>query len=331
MLEGSVKKSAERVRITAQLVDAATGEHLFAKGYERELKDIFAIQDDIAYQVLADLHGKLGSGEAVSQILRSTSNFQAFDTFMRAVAETHRFEKEANFKSEKLLLKAVELDPKFASAMGQLGVVYMQRVRRGWASDPNEALALSEVWARRAIAADPNNPIGLRALSRVQSKKGNHEEAIALGERAAELNPSDANAHSSLAWTYLLALRPEAAAEAIGKAIRLAPNPPLLYHLFAGVAYCRSGRHTAAVREFEKIVAKASGGLMLRDGLEGLVVCYMQMGEEDKAKVTAEKLVKAFPGYTISGQVRFARRLAYKDYDWLEETVQILRKAGLPE
>ena len=331
VLEGSVQKSGERVRITAQLIDAATGEHLFAKRYDRELKDIFAVQNEIAYQVLAELHVKLGKGEAVSRILRSTNNFEAFDAFMRAVALTHEFKKEANFKAEELLLKAIELDPKFASAMGQLGVMYMQRVRRRWASDPNKALRLSADWARRTIEADPNNPIGLRALSRVQSRKGNHEEAIALGERAAERNPSDANAHMSLTWTYLLALQPEAAVQAINKAIRLAPNPPILSHLFAGVANRRSGRHEAAVSEYKKVLAKASGGRMLKSGLEGLVITYMKMGEEEQAKAAAEKLIKAFPGYTISGRVKVYRGFAYKNFDWFEEIVEILRKVGLPE
>ena len=331
VLEGSVQKSGERVRITAQLIDAATGEHLFAKRYDRELKDIFAVQNEIAYQVLAELHVKLGKGEAVSRILRSTNNFEAFDAYMRAGRQLLKFQREASFKAEELLLKATELDPNFASAMAQLGWVYMQQARRRYVSDPNKALRLSADWARRAIEADPDNPVGLRLMSRLQSRKGNHQEAIALGKRAAERNPSNAAAYAGLAFTYLLIRQPEAALQAINKTMRLAPYPPNFYHWFAGLANEWSGRHEAAVSEYKKMVAKASGGPLLRRGLELLILSYMKMGEEDQAKAAAEKLIKAFPGYTISEYVRAMKNFAFKDFDWLEENVEILRKMGLPE
>ena len=229
------------------------------------------------------------------------------------------------------MLKAIELDPKFATAMAQLGWVYMQQARRRYVPDPKKAISLSADWARRAIEADPDNPGGLRLMSRLQSRKGNHQGAIALGKRSVELNPSNAAAHATLAFTYLLALQPEPALQAINRAMRLAPNPPPVYHWFAGAAHYWSGRHEAAVSEYKKMVANASGGIWLRVGLVGLMLNYMKMGEEDQAKAAVEKLIKANPGFTISGYVRRLKNFPFKDFDWLDKDAEILRKAGLPE
>ena len=289
------------------------------------------MQDEIAYRVLADIHVKLGRGEAISHFLRATNNFAVFDAYMRAVAKLHKFEKEASFKERELCLKDIKLDPKYAAAMAYLGFVYIQQARRGWVPDPEKARRLAADWAQRAFELDPNNAVGLRLLSRLQSEKGNHQEAIALGKRSVELNPSDAIAYSTLAFTYLLARQPEPALQAINQTLRLAPHSPPLYHWFAGVANDWNGRHETAVSEFKKVVAKANGGIFLRAGLEGLILSYMKMGEEDQAKAAAEKLINAYPGYTISGYVRRLKIFTFKDFNWLEENVEILRKMGLPE
>ncbi len=331
LLEGSVRKSADRVRITVQLIDAATGQHLFAKRYDRELQDIFVIQDDIANQVLAELNVKIGAGEGVFHALQSTNNLAAFDAYMRAGIQYYKFQKEANFKAEELVLKAIELDPKFVKPMSLLGWVYMEQARRRWVSDPKKAYSLSAHWAKRAIETDPNSSSGLALMSRFQSLKGKHEEAIALGKRAVELEPSNAGRNLVLAFTYLLARQPQPALETINRAMRLAPYPPAHFHVLAGMANSWSGRYEVAVSEFKKALGKLRGGPMVRSARRGLIVNYMKMGEEDQAKAAAKKLMDENPGYTISIYVKGMKNFPYKDFDFLKETIEILRKAELPE
>ncbi|MCH7478882.1 MAG: hypothetical protein IIA14_12395, partial [SAR324 cluster bacterium] len=315
--------------ISAQLIDAATGEHLFAKRYDRELKDIFAVQDEIAYQVLAELNIKIGGGEGISHILRSTNNFEAFDAYMRGGSLLAKFQKEANFKAEELFRKAIELDPKFASAMAGLGWGYMFQGRRRWVPDPKKAYRLSADWAQRAIEADPNNPFGLTLMSRLLSLKGKHDEAIAMGKRAVELQPSNADHNVILANTYLLARQPQPALETINRAMRLAPYPTAYFHVAAGMANAWSGRYKVAVSESKKVIAK--GGGFVTGARVRLIVGYTNLGEEAQAKAAAEKLIKANPGFTISGYVRRVKNFPFKDFDWLEKNAEILRKVGLPE
>ena len=331
VLEGSVRKSAGRVRITAQLIDAATGEHLFAKTYERELKDIFAVQDEIANQVLAELQVKLGTGEAIFYALRVTNNFEAFDAYLRAAKFYWAFEKQANFKAEELLLKALELDPDFAPAMSLLGWVYFDQAWRPWVPDPKKAYRLAANWARRSVEANPNQPGGLVLLARFESQKGNFEKSIAMGKRAVEFQPSHAHVISSLAFSFLLARQPEGALETINKAMRLAPYPPAFFNWVAGMANAWIGRHEVAVSEYKKVLAKLKGGPQRAASWVGLIVAYTNLGQQDQAKAATEKLIKAYPGFTISGYVREKKGLTYKDFDWLENQAEILRKLGLPE
>ncbi|MCH8077277.1 MAG: hypothetical protein IIC64_15845, partial [SAR324 cluster bacterium] len=329
VLEGSVRKSGERVRITAQLIDAATGEHLFAKRYDRELKDIFAVQDEIAYQVLAELDIKIGRGEGTSLFLRQTNNFEAFDAYLRCLQLYFEFQKGANFKAEELCLKAIELDPDYALPIALLGWVYMSNYWFGWAPDPNKARLLAEKWTQRAIEADRNQGAGLLLSARFQSEKGNHDQAIAIGRRAMKLRPSDSTAMGSVAWTYLMADQPQHALETIHMGMRLAPYPSAWFHLVAGMANAWTGRHEAAVSEYKKVVAKLKGGSFRTSAMVGLIVGYVNLGEENQAKAAVEKLIKAKPGFTISGYVRTEKVLPYKDFDWLEEDAEILRKMGL--
>ena len=331
VLEGSVQKSAERVRITVQLIDAATGQHLFAKRYDRKLKDIFAVQDEIANQVLAELNIKIGIGEFVSYHLRKTNNFEAFDAYMRAVLQFQKFQKEANFKAEELSLKAIELDPNYVSAMVWLGWVYQIQARQRWVPDPKKAYRLSAQWAKRAIEADPNHPGGWILMSRITSNKGKYEEAIAMGKRSVELQPSNAMNNLSIAFTYLLSGQPQAALETINRALRLAPYPPPSFHIIAGRINKRAGRYEVAVSEYKKALGKLKGGPFITLAMVGLIVSYMNLGEEDQAMAVSEKLITANPEFTISGYVRKQKNLPFKDFDWLEKDAEILRKVGLPE
>ena len=167
--------------------------------------------------------------------------------------------------------------------------------------------------------------------ARFQSEKGKHQEAIAMGKRAMELTPSGASVHGSVAWTYLMADQPQDALETITKAMRLAPYPSAWFHLVAGYANAWTGRHEVAVGEYKKVVAKLRGGNFKTSAMVGLIVGYVNLGEENQAKAAVEKLIKAKPGFTISGYVRTEKVLPYKDFDWLEEDAEILRKMGLPE
>jgi len=331
VLEGSVQRDGKRLRVTAQLIDAATGSHIFAKRYDRVQKDIFAVQDDITDQVLADLHAEIGIGAGILDSLRSTDNFDAYDAFLRGGHLYERFQKESTLQAGEYFKKAIELDPKFARAMQALGWAHMEYARRRWLPDPEKHFGLAAQWAQRAIATNPKESRSYTLMSRIHSLKGNHEKAIATGKRAVELSPNSAFNLGVLTFTYILAGEQKNALESINKALRLAPYPPSWFYVVAGYANSRNGRYEDAIREYKKALARFKGGPLQGTSSVGLIVSYMELEREEEARAEVEKLQQANPGYTIKDYVQGRKRLPYKDFSWLEKDAEFLRKAGLPD
>jgi adenylate cyclase len=228
VLEGSVRKANDQVRITAQLVDAATDSHLWAERYDRPLKDIFALQDEIVQKIVTTLKLQLTLREQGYLVRKTTDNLEAYDYFLRGLEAYNRATQEANTQARQLFEKALELDPQYAEAHAQLSWTRSREWVYQWSQDP-QTLERAFVLAQKAVALDDSLPEAHKVLAYAYLYKSQHEQAIAAAERAIALAPNDAEGFAMLGLSLNFAGRPEEAIGLIQKAMRLNPRYPYNY------------------------------------------------------------------------------------------------------
>jgi adenylate cyclase len=224
VLEGSVRKADKQVRITAQLIDATTGGHLWSGRYDRPLQDIFALQDEIVQKIVTTLKLQLTLRGQGLLPRSSTNNLEAYDYFLRGMQFWHTY----NAQSRQMYEKAIALDPQYADAYAGLGHTYWLEWLVQWGQNP-QLLEQAFTLAQRAIALDDSQPWGRMLLSQVYMWKKQYEPAIAEAQRAVALDPNYADSYWDLAYVLVFAGRPEEAIEVMEKAMRLNPHTPVFY------------------------------------------------------------------------------------------------------
>ncbi len=329
VMEGGVQKAGNRIRINAQLVDAVKGNQLWAESYDRELKDVFALQDEITRKVVTEMAVKISWGEMARSWTHATENYEALDLYFQADKLFSRFEKESNVRARELLTKAIELDSKFARAIAFLGWTHMLDVRFGWAKDPAESFRQAEELANQALAIDDTVYLAHGLLSRIYTGKRQYEQAIAAGERAVEVEPNNAMAYNILGYTMMLAGRPEEALVLQRKAIRLCPYPPIYFLVEAGDANYLTGRYEAAIDEYKKVLKRQQHGGRARRVRQWLIASYMELGREEEARTEARRLLEQDPNVSITALIEQTKLESFKDYAFLDRQIECLRKAGL--
>ncbi len=255
VLEGSVRKADNQVRVTTQLVDATTGEQLWAERYDCPLKDIFALQDEIVQQIVTTLKLQLTLQEQGIIARKHTDNLEAYDFFLRGIGPFFRFTKETNTQARQMFEKAVALDPQYAEAYARLGWTYWLEWGLRWSVDPQtleHALAL----AHQAVTLDDSLPVAHSLLSDVYMMKQQYDLAIAEGERAIALDPNDADSYAFEAQVLTRAGQPENALRALEQARRLNPRYPSWYLFELGLAYRLTGRYIEAVTMLQELVSR---------------------------------------------------------------------------
>ncbi len=195
VLEGSVQKSGDRVRITAQLIDAITGHHLWAERYDRELVDVFSLQDEITMKVLTALRVKLTAGEQARIVARNTDNIDAYLLFLQAVHHLRKTHQEGIIMARKLCEEAIALDPNFADPYRVLAWTHLEDVWFGWSKSSRESFKKAVELAEQSLALDNTNPNTVALVGHMSLLKRQHEKAIAEGERSIALDPNSANNH----------------------------------------------------------------------------------------------------------------------------------------
>ncbi len=256
VLEGSVRKAGERVRITAQLIDATTGHHLWAERYDRPLQDLFALQDEIVQQIVTTLKLQLSLWEQGHLVRRTTTNLEAYDSFLRGAAYQFRFTKEAAAQARLLFEKALELDPRYAEAYAWLGWTYWIEWVSRWNADLQSlerALALEQ----QALALDDSLPRAHSLLGFIYAQQQQYDQALAEGERAIALDPNNADSYAFHGEVLRFTGRPEDALRMLAQALRLNPRHPPLYLFFLGAAYNATGRHTEAVTTLKEYLSRS--------------------------------------------------------------------------
>ena len=323
VLEGSVRKSGNRVRITAQLIDATSGGHLWAERFDRDLTDIFAVQDDVTQQIVGALAVNLTEGDRQRLAPEHTGNTEAYDYFLRGRELWHRLTKETNIAARDLLQRAIELDPKFASAHAFLALTHGLDYLNRWSASPPRSLEQAEEAATRAVALDDSDPWAHWALSLVNLYTRRHDGAISEAERAIVLNPNFAEGHVSLGEALYYSGRSEEALECFDRGMALNPYfPDVLLH-FQALASFQLGRYEEAVdllkqRLTRNPVTDVSRAL--------LAASYGHLGRFDEARAAWQEVLRVNPDYSLEYRRKV---LPYKNPDDFELVVEGLRKAGV--
>ena len=328
VLEGSVQRSGDNVRVTAQLSDALTGHHMWAEKYDRKIGEIFALQDDITERVATALEVKLTEGEQAQIRRGKTDNPKAYEYFLSGLEIGRRFTKEDNAQARKLFEKAVALDPNYAHAWQEIGRMHYRDARFGWTDTPDQSLALAEELAQKTLAINDADAFAYGTLSVVYMAIRQHDKAIAYGEKALALAPNFADLHAAIALPFLYSGRPAEAVELVKKAMRLSPYYPGWYLPILGHAYRLTGQYKEAIDALESWRDRANPRSELPYVM--LAFTYVEAGRGEDAHKAVSELLKRKPKASIEGYAR-SKFFAYKDPAEVKRVLDSLRRAGLPE
>ena len=336
VLEGAIQSTGNRLRVTTQLVDADSGYHLWAESFDREMKDFFAIQDEITLTVLKELQIKLTKGESL-RLRSDTRNLQAWICFAKCISSYDTFRKQEYAKGIQLLERAVELDPEYASAWALLGMLHYDSYRRDWC-DTGESAAASRMrgieLVDKALKMDECNLMGLNCRSAICNHERQWDDALAMLEKANAAVPGDTSTLANLAKHKFCLGRFEEAIEHGEQAIRLDPFHSSWQLWYLARAYNWSGRYEKALEAFERMLKlcekeNCSGSYVAGIRTE-MAMSYIGLGMEEEARAQIGESLRLNPKITLeSRREYFLRR--FRDPSHVKKIIGALRKAGVPE
>jgi adenylate cyclase len=324
VLEGSVRKAGNRVRITAQLIDAGSGGHLWADRFDRELTDIFATQDEVVEKIVAALSVTLTRGEEKRLGQRGTSNVAAYETWLRAREFLTRGTRDSVVQARAMHRQAIALDPQFAAPHAGLALAAVSEYVSDWTRDPAQTLDEAESWARRAVELSDQEPVSHMALGHVLLWRRDLEGALAQFRGALALDPNYAQGHTAIGMALMYAGRASEALEPIATAMRLDPHyAAIVLHILAQANFSLEKYEAAAALLVERIARNpgTDASRML------LASCYGHLGRLDEARSAWSELLKVNPDFSLTQR---ARVLPYKQTSDFQRIADGLAKAGLP-
>ncbi|MHC4149951.1 MAG: tetratricopeptide repeat protein, partial [Planctomycetota bacterium] len=327
VLEGSVRRISDRVRITAQLIETATGNHIWADRYDRNLEDIFSVQDEITAQVAGSIHPEVLSAEMRRARQKPAESLDVWNYAVHARWHVLRLTQENNAEAKRLFEKALEVEPNYVPALAFLVYCHNCDVLFGWSQAPPQSITEARRLARQAASLDENDPWVQCALGLTEFIAKNPDTAIAHFRRAIDLNPNFALAHGYLSLQLAYAGETEAAIEAGHKAIRLSPRDPELFHFHIAIstAHFVDEHYTEAVTWANKVMAERPE---TPAGPRLLAASLAQLGQIEEARRAMEGLLSITPGVTatlLRNIIYFKRPADFDHY------IDALCKAGLPE
>jgi adenylate cyclase len=326
VLEGSVRKAAGKVRIAGQLIDAVTGAHIWADRFERDLTDVFALQDEVTVAVVGAIAPRLLQTEIEMAARRPPENPTAYDLWLRAMQKQSLRSREGFAEVIRLAHRALDLNPSFVSAAQLAASGHLNNVIQGFSTDRqfdrNEAIRL----ARLALSLDENDAVGLGIAGLVNAFLiRDHETAIDFVDRAVASNPNLSSAWDRRGWVYLVGGRFEEAIRSFERGMRLSPLDPFVHTILAGIGYA-----LIELRRFDEAVAVSKKALRQNSSdptaFRGLASALAHLGRDAEAHDAAARVLEIDPAYTISGRLSSQRTQTT-----LKLLAEGLRKAGLPE
>jgi adenylate cyclase len=325
VLEGSIRRAGNRVRITAQLIDAGNGAHLWADRYDRDLTDIFAVQDDVTRRIVEALKITLSPAEKERLADTETSSVAAYDCVLRG--REFMLSKDMNLetfqKAIKYFKEALEHDPNYAVAFACLGFGHMFDYQNRWTENPDQSLAIAKDYARQAIEKAPKEPLARCVSALAASYEKDLDRAEAEIEVALKLNPSLALAHNLRGTIRVFSGQPLDAIPEIEQAMRLDPAMSENFLHFLGLAYLMAGKHeTAAALLRQRIILVPN-----TDFTRAVLTSALgHLGEVDEARRVWAELMKINPNYSFFAHVG---RQPFKRAEDVEHLADGLRKAGV--
>jgi len=325
VLEGSVQRSGDRIRINAQLIDCLTGRHLWAERYDRDVKDVFAVQDEVTLKIIKALQVKLTDGESpyVTYPFKGSQNLDCYLKGLEALKYVELLTLEGNDIGQRLIKEALSLCPDNAFALCLLAKTYFFEMRFGKAKSPKESLEKAIEIVQKAIALDNGYAYGYAWLGYFYLHKREYDKAIVEIERALALSPSSGDVHIMMADTLTRSGRPEEAILFAKRAIRLNPLPPPTYFPVLGHAYRCAGQFEEAVSAYKKALQRSPDSFFAQVGLTAV---YSQMGQEKDARAEAAEVLRLHPKFSVDN---YLKEGPYKDEKQKENLINALRKAGL--
>jgi adenylate cyclase len=322
VLEGSVRKASGKVRITGQLIDALTGVHIWADRFERDLADVFALQDEVTVAVVSAIQPKMLQTEIEMAARQRPENMTAYDFYLRAMQQYYLTTREGLAEAIRLARRAFELDPRFGLAAALAGHCHTTNVTHSYAIDPQFDRKEAVRFLRLALSLDDGDPDTLARASIISTfMVGDSESEIEMADRAVALNPNSFTAWYARGWVYQNAGQQEEALRSFERAIRMSPVDPALHRAFAGMAsaFIEHGRFDEAIVAAKKALRQNP---YYSAAYRYLASAFAHLGRDDEAREAVALLREVDPAFTLSAVIRPANR---------KLVIEGLRKAGVPE
>ena len=324
ILEGSVRKAGNRVRVTSQLIDADTEHHVWADRYDRDLDDIFAIQDQITHKIVVALQVKLTTGQVAERWARGTQSREAWECLILGREHYLRFTVEDNNAARSLFEQALEIDPDYLMARVFIGWTHWIDARYAQSADPQLSLELAERQVKAIRANEKGQNMGGTLIASFHLLTGEFEKAVQAAKLAMNFAHGSGD-RAQLGMILVYAGEPAEAINELNTAKRLSPYHPSWYLMYLALAHLWNGDLSRAIEIGERYVKRAPNNQF---GYAHLAVIYATAGHDAEAKRTVENLLERFPVFRLRD---YANTQHYKDPRCNEQVLQCLRDAGLPE
>lgn len=325
VLQGSVRKSGDQLRVSAQLIEAASGHHLWAKKYDRGLDEVFRVQDELTREIVTALDVELVSGERGRHQRSRIRNPEARELLYRGMAKFHKFDKTSHAQARSYFEQFIELEPD--SILGYVWQAQMCQIEvfMGWGDDRDASLKNMEMFLAKALEIDDRDPLALGHAGMHQLFLENHDQAIAFAEQALAEAPGMDSPYYSLGWFQMFNEAPLEGIENIKRAMRLSPITTAPRSTILATAYRNAGQLENAVTILEDTVKRFPAFL---PGRVALTSCYVLMGREQEARQQAREILEKDPAYTVS---RYTTPNLYRNKATMEKWADAVRKAGIPD
>ena len=295
VLEGGFRKVGNHIRVTAQLIDAITGLHVWAGRYQSDLDDIFTVQDEITQKVVVELQVKLVTGEHARAWSTGTKSIEAWELLIRARPLVEAFSRDDNLVARQLLERALEQDDSYSAAWSNLGFTYWKESLWGWGSEPEKSLSQAFEFAQRAISADQYNPDAYALIGHIHMVRGDTNQAIAMNEKALNLAPGDSRMTGFLGNVLIDSGRIKEGIQKMQRAIRLCPFPLPWYLLVLGAGHHLNGDNEAAIATLEQAAERMPESVIPR---LWLVSALVDSGRLDEARSGSRAIIDIEPDFS---------------------------------
>ncbi len=325
ILEGSVQRVGDRIRISAQLIDATSGHHLWVDRYDRDLQDFFALQDEITLKIVLALQVKLSVGVQTRLTRKIWPNFKAWSYYVRGYDHWARHTKADNAIARELFDRAAILAPGYGDVFTALGWTYWEDAQHGWSESQEESLLRAVELAKKAQAMDDSDPMIHALWGAIYLRQGRYDQAIAAGKKSVALGPNQSFPHLLLGMYLSHTGKYKEALPLVRKAMRLNPYYPSVYLELLGGIYYLLGDHEEAVEAFKMLVIRKPQGIV---GRQGLVMAYIRLGWKEQARTEMVELLRIFPEYSLEAYRKQAHSMRI-DPAVVESDIKALRETGL--